>query len=48
VLSALVLGLELPILAVLVLAALVTRTTARATAIAAGLLGLSRREKIAT
>jgi hypothetical protein len=48
VLSALVLVLELPILAVLVLAAVVTRTAARAAAVAAGLLRLSRREKIAT
>jgi hypothetical protein len=47
-LSALVLVLELPILAVLVLAALITRTAARAAAVAAGLLRLSRREKIAT
>jgi hypothetical protein len=47
-LSAVVLVLELPILAVLVLAALITRTAARAAAVAAGLLRLSRREKIAT
>jgi hypothetical protein len=45
VLSALVLVLELPILAVLALAALVTQTAARA---AAGVLRLVKREKIAT